>query len=92
MIRTAIFDMDGLLIDSEPFWKEAECVTFSSLGVVMDESLTKLTQGMTTTEVTDFWFSRNPWSSPPKEQIKQRVIETVISRIMSHGQALRISG
>jgi sugar-phosphatase len=88
MIRTAIFDMDGLLIDSEPFWKEAEYVIFSSLGVVMDESLTKLTQGMTTTEVTDFWFSRNPWSFPPKEQIKQRVIETVISRIMSHGQAL----
>ncbi|MFN3899361.1 MAG: HAD-IA family hydrolase [Alishewanella aestuarii] len=88
MIRTAIFDMDGLLIDSEPFWKEAEYVTFSSLGVVMDGSLTKLTQGMTTTEVTEFWYERNPWSFPPRKQVEQRVINTVISRIMSHGQAL----
>lgn len=88
MIRTAIFDMDGLLIDSEPFWKEAEYVTFSSLGVVMDGSLTKVTQGMTTTEVTEFWYERNPWRFPSKKEVEQQVINNVISRIMSNGQAL----
>ena len=36
----AIFDMDGLLLDSEPFWQEAERRAFATAGVVLsDEDL-----------------------------------------------------
>ena len=33
MLEAAIFDMDGLLIDSEPLWQEAEIEIFASVGV-----------------------------------------------------------
>ena len=39
MIQAAILDMDGLLIDSEPFWQLAEQEIFSSLGVQVRDEL-----------------------------------------------------
>jgi sugar-phosphatase len=36
-MKAVIFDMDGVLIDSEPFWKLAELEVFSSLGVIVSE-------------------------------------------------------
>ncbi|SPX74962.1 Phosphatase YniC [Morganella morganii] len=34
-VQAAVFDMDGLLIDSEPFWLQSENQVFSSIGLDM---------------------------------------------------------
>ncbi len=36
-IETAIFDMDGLLIDSEPLWLQAELDIFGALGLDLSD-------------------------------------------------------
>lgn len=77
MITAAIFDMDGLLIDSEPLWKEAEHHVFSSVGVKVTPALSALTAAMTTREVTEFWYQRNPWLGHSLDEIEQAVIDQV---------------
>ena len=46
MFRAAIFDMDGLLIDSEPFWQRAERAVFATVGIDVTEEMSRVTAPM----------------------------------------------
>ncbi|WP_293087418.1 hypothetical protein [Moorena sp. SIO4A1] len=50
-----IFDMDGLLIDSEPFWSQVEIEIFNDLGILLNESMTSQTTGLRNDEVVKYW-------------------------------------
>jgi sugar-phosphatase len=62
MIQAVIFDMDGLLVDSEPFWREAEQQVFGKLGVPLTEAMTHQTTGLRTDEVVAYWHRQFPWT------------------------------
>jgi mannitol-1-/sugar-/sorbitol-6-/2-deoxyglucose-6-phosphatase len=79
--KAVIFDMDGVIVDSERLWKQAEKEVFSSLGVVVTEEHSKLTESMTTSEVTAFWFSKFPWQHKSLELVEQSVVSKVIELI-----------
>ncbi|WBV56074.1 hexitol phosphatase HxpB [Chryseobacterium daecheongense] len=79
--KAVIFDMDGVLIDSEKFWKQAESEVFSSLGVKITDEFTQLTQTMTTAEVTEFWYKKYPWDNIALDIVEQQVISRVIELI-----------
>ncbi len=81
MLEAVIFDMDGVIVDSEPFWKLAEKDTFTALGVEVNEELTQFTQKMTTQEVTRFWFEQFPWKGKTHEEVEQMVITRVVELI-----------
>ncbi|RKF19745.1 hexitol phosphatase HxpB [Alginatibacterium sediminis] len=85
MIKAAIFDMDGTLIDSEPMWKEAEKQVFSSVGVKVTDELSSKTAAMTTREVTEFWFKLFPWIGKSLEQVENDVIDRVATLISLQG-------
>ncbi|STW15161.1 2-deoxyglucose-6-phosphate hydrolase YniC [Klebsiella pneumoniae subsp. rhinoscleromatis] len=60
-IEAAIFDMDGLLIDSEPLWDQAEVEVMESLGVDTrrrDELPDLL--GLRIDLVVDLWYAQQP--------------------------------
>jgi len=86
--RAAIFDMDGLLIDSEPFWAEAEKRVFSSVGVELSDALCQRTAAMTTREVTEFWYARFPWKHRSLEDVENDVIDCVEALIRERGQPM----
>ena len=44
-ISAVIFDMDGLIIDSEPLWKIAEIETFKEVGFDFTIEMCALTTG-----------------------------------------------
>lgn len=87
-IEAIIFDMDGVIIDSEPLWKKAEKEVFSSVGVKTTDELCKLTESMTTWEVTSFWFERQPWKSKTLKDVENEVIDYVRLLIEKEGVAI----
>lgn len=46
--KAIIFDMDGVIIDSEKYWKQAEYEVFTSLGVKVTNEDSEMTKSMTT--------------------------------------------
>ncbi|EHD21667.1 MULTISPECIES: hexitol phosphatase HxpB [Brenneria] len=75
-IRAAIFDMDGLLIDSEPLWDMAELEVIASLGIdtSLRHSMTD-TLGLRIDMVVDQWYQLAPWETPGREVVVGRIIE-----------------
>ena len=45
MVKAVIFDMDGLLIDSEPLWREAEIKVFTSIGLEFNDKMCRRDNG-----------------------------------------------
>lgn len=87
MIDAVIFDMDGILINSEPLWKKAEKEVFGSVGVKITEELSRVTASMTTTEVTQYWYKHSPWKGKSLEQVENEVIDLVGSLIIEEGES-----
>ncbi|MBI9033883.1 MAG: hexitol phosphatase HxpB [Bacteroidales bacterium] len=87
-IKAAIFDMDGLLIDSEPFWREAEIKIFNELGVPMTDAMCESVMGLRIDEVIEHWYNRYPWQSNSLDQVKMDIINEVERLIHLRGDAM----
>lgn len=87
MIQAVIFDMDGVLIDSEPMWQQAELEVFSSLGVTICPQRQQQTVGMTTKAVTAHWYQQSPWSTMSLDEAEQAVLQQVAAQITQTGVA-----
>jgi len=83
--RAAIFDMDGLLIDSEPLWHEAEVEIFGRLGVPLERAETRSTKGMFVDEVVAYWQSRFPWEGPSAESVSEEILARVGELVLAKG-------
>lgn len=87
MIKAVIFDMDGVILDSEPFWKEAEIKIFNSLGVPLTEELCETTTGMRLVDVSMLWHEKYPWDikQDPLEKVNKQIVDALISLIKQKG-------
>lgn len=81
-IKAAIFDMDGLLIDSEPLWDRAEHKVLGEVGVdfTRRHELPD-TRGLRIDLVVELWFAHQPWSGPDQATVVQRIIDYVIAQV-----------
>jgi sugar-phosphatase len=76
-MQAVIFDMDGVLVDSEPLWRQAERQTFSEIGIELTDSDCERTMGMRTDEVIQFWFDRYPWDGPTQAEVVAKLEDRV---------------
>lgn len=88
MFRAAIFDMDGLLIDSEPYWKDSEREVFGSVGIDITDEMAAITAPMTPRQVTEHWYGFRPWSKRSIEEVEGAVIARVADHVRTRGVAL----
>ena len=87
-IKAVIFDVDGVLVDSEPLWQQAELFVFPQHGVPLTLEDTFKTQGLRTDEVVSYWYQRYPWNSPDKEQVSSDILSEVIDQIEQNAKAM----
>jgi mannitol-1-/sugar-/sorbitol-6-/2-deoxyglucose-6-phosphatase len=88
MNRAAIFDMDGLLVDSEPLWWRAGVEALAGVGVHLDDSHLNETVGLRTDAAVAHWFSRFPWSGKSRRQIEDEVQMRVLQLIRATARPL----
>lgn len=88
MIKAIIYDMDGLLIDSEPIWREAEKEIFAEVGITLTDEMCFTTVGLRIDEVVQHWFEKFPWNNISEEIIKEKIINKVIELILEKGELL----
>jgi len=55
-LNTVIFDIDGVLIDSEPFWEEAGKETLVQYGIELNDDQFSATTGLRSKEWIEWWF------------------------------------
>jgi len=87
-LRATLFDMDGLLVDSEILWHEAELEIFGSLGVDLDEATDRSTKGLYVDEVVAYWNARFPWSGPSESEVSAMLLDRVGELVVSKGRML----
>jgi len=56
MINAVIFDMDGVLINSEPLWREAEIAVFETIGLQLTDEMCSETTGLRLDEAVKYWL------------------------------------
>lgn len=88
MFRAAIFDMDGLLIDSEPYWKASEREVFGSVGIEITDDMAAITAPMTPRQVTEHWYGVRPWLGRSLEDVENAVIARVAEHVRARATAL----
>jgi sugar-phosphatase len=86
ILTASIFDMDGLLIDSEILWHEAEIEILGGLGVPLAVEGCRTTKGMFVDEVTEHWFRLYPWSGPTPAEVAVTIVDRVIDLILAQGE------
>jgi len=84
-LDTVIFDIDGLLVDSEPLWNEAAEEVFKQYGIVLTEQQYLSTTGLRTKEFVDQWFGFFGVTKDRSGEAEQRIIATVLKKIESRG-------
>lgn len=87
-IKAVIFDMDGLLIDSEPLWDLAMIELFAQVGFDFGEKEFRAVQGMRIDLIVDYWYERRPWAGTSPGDLTERILERVIALIQERAAAM----
>ena len=87
-IAATLFDMDGLLIDSEVLWHQAEVEILGALGVPIFETSTRSTKGIFIDDVVANWYALHPWRGPSITEVVDMLANRVGSLVETEGRLL----
>lgn len=85
--RALIFDMDGVLIDSEPLWHEAEIAAAGAAGLVLTPEDCLRTTGLRVDEAVAYWCERHPFLAPHRDVLVSSVLDRLVELVRRRGTA-----
>ena len=86
--NTVIFDMDGLLINSEPLWDEAATEIFQQYNFQLTKAQYATTTGMRTKEFVQRWFSHYNIDSRHNAVAETAILKSVVDKVAAKGKAM----
>ncbi|HAW11849.1 MAG: hexitol phosphatase HxpB [Candidatus Dormibacteria bacterium] len=92
-VEAVILDMDGLLIDTEPVWRDVERELFGELGIQLSEADMLATMGRRALEMVAHWRRQRPWpgaetGEPSDQVLAERVIDRMVAHVSSRGEPM----
>jgi HAD superfamily hydrolase (TIGR01509 family) len=87
-LNTVIFDMDGLLIDSEPWWQEAGMETLQQFDIRLTLDDYHLTTGLRTKEWIDYWFNHFGIDKTHATRAENAIIAKAIEKIHANAEPM----
>ena len=79
--EAVIFDMDGVLIDSEPLWKIAMEKVFSELGCALSKKDFQKTVGLRIDEVISYWNKDQKLGISNEKKVEDDIINRMIELV-----------
>jgi sugar-phosphatase len=83
-----IFDMDGVLIDSEPLWKIAMENVFHAIGSVLTKQDFQKTVGLRLDEVITFWHQHEGWQNVSPKEVEDQIVGQMVQLIEKNASPL----
>lgn len=81
MFQAVIFDMDGVLVDSEPIWQDVAIDVFATVGVPLTPEICQESTGLGTAAFVKHIYTRLPWKHESQEQIGEKILTLAHDRI-----------
>jgi len=88
MINTVLYDMDGLLLDTEPLWGESMLGIAEKHNIPITRERFKETRGLRIYEVTDYWSMKYPWTGSTSLEVAEEILDDIIDRSKKRGRVL----
>lgn len=87
-LDAVIFDMDGVLIDSEPLWRRAEIERFAAVGVHLSDEECRQTMGFRIDETVAYWYARRPWPHADVPAVATAIVDRVVELVQAEGEPM----
>lgn len=87
MLRALLFDMDGVLIDSEPLWHRSEISAFAEADLALTAEDCLRTTGLRVDETVAYWCERFPALAPSPNTLVADILARLIRLVREEGEA-----
>ncbi len=88
MIKAIIFDMDGVLIDSVPLWRQAEREVFAEYGFFVTKTQQTETLGLSIREIVSYWSKFHDFAGASVNEVAGRIEYRTIELINEKGKMI----
>ena len=87
-LKAILFDMDGVIVDSEPLWRKAEIQVFGRYRIVLTDEMCRGTKGMRLDRVVAHWLEHFERPELDVENLEEEIVETMEELLSSEASAL----